>query len=56
LVAEAAGKPSDADPRRGTYYRLTKAGRDALEAERRRLLSLVAAFPRERRAPRKSQA
>ena len=56
LIAEAATRPSDADPRRGAYYRLTARGRDALDAERRRLLSLVAAFPQSRRAPRKGQA
>jgi DNA-binding PadR family transcriptional regulator len=55
LVAEAA-KPASADPRRGAYYRLTTRGRDTLEAERRRLMSLVAAFPNARRAPRKGQA
>ena len=52
-VAEAPSKPADADPRRGTYYRLTAAGREALESERRRLMSLVAAFPQGRRAARK---
>jgi DNA-binding PadR family transcriptional regulator len=54
-IAEAAARPSDADPRRGTYYRLTARGREALDAERRRLLNLIAAFPQGRRA-RKSQA
>lgn len=55
LVAEAATKPSHVDPRRGAYYRLTSRGRGALDAERRRLLNLVAAFPQARRAPRKGQ-
>jgi DNA-binding PadR family transcriptional regulator len=55
LVVEAPTKP-DVDPRRGAYYRLTARGRDALDAERRRLLNLVAAFPPVRRAPRKGQA
>jgi DNA-binding PadR family transcriptional regulator len=54
-VAESPA-PSDADPRRGTYYRLTTSGREALEAERRRLLGLIATFPQKRRAARKSQA
>ena len=53
-VAEADA-PSGADPRRGTYYRLTPRGREALDHERRRLLGLIAAFPAARRA-RKSQA
>jgi DNA-binding PadR family transcriptional regulator len=51
-VAETAA-PSDADPRRGVYYRLTPRGRAALEVERHRLLDLIAAFPRR---TRKSQA
>ena len=53
-VAETSARPSDADPRRGVYYRITPRGRDALEHERRRLLDLIAAFPR--RTARKSQA
>ena len=53
-VAESAA-PSGADPRRGTYYRLTPRGRQALDAERRRLVNLIAAFPQGRRT-RKSQA
>lgn len=51
-VAEAP-TPADADPRRGTYYRLTRQGREALETERRRLMSLIAAFPQSRRAGRR---
>jgi len=54
-IAEAAARPSDADVRRGAYYRLTARGREALDAERRRLVSLIAAFPQGRRT-RKSQA
>ena len=44
-VAEATGRPSDDDRRRGAYYCLTDAGREALAAERRRLDALLAAFP-----------
>lgn len=54
-VSEASG-PSGDDPRRGTYYRLTTRGRDALATERARLQHLLAAFPGDRRAARKSQA
>ena len=52
-VAEAAG-PRDDDPRRGAYYRLTPRGRDALRAERARLVTLLDAFPGGRRAARKA--
>jgi DNA-binding PadR family transcriptional regulator len=44
LVAETPRRPAADDPRRGAYYRLTPAGRVALEAERRRLVNLVAAL------------
>ena len=54
-VAEANARPADADVRRGAYYRLTARGREALDAERRRLVNLIAAFPQGRRT-RKSQA
>jgi DNA-binding PadR family transcriptional regulator len=40
LVAETRGE-SGADPRRGTYYRLTPSGRQVLAAERERLAGLV---------------
>jgi DNA-binding PadR family transcriptional regulator len=50
LVAEAATKRHGDDPRRGAYYRLTPRGRDALNAERARLVELLAAFPNARRA------
>jgi DNA-binding PadR family transcriptional regulator len=53
-IAEAAG-PVDDDPRRGAYYQNTARGRDALSAERTRLVRLLAAFPQRRRA-RKSHA
>jgi len=49
-------RPAGDDPRRGIYYRLTARGREALDTERRRLVSLIAAFPQGRRAARKSQA
>ena len=42
LVAEAADRPSDDDARRGAYYRLTKLGREIIEAESRRLSELLA--------------
>jgi DNA-binding PadR family transcriptional regulator len=45
LVTEAPTRPSEDDPRRGAYYRLTDEGRRVLAAERQRLLDLVAAFP-----------
>ena len=44
LVAEAAERPADDDPRRGAYYRLTPRGRRVLAAERSRLAALVAAI------------
>ena len=49
-VAEAGGRRPGDDPRRGAYYRLTPQGRDALSAERARLVGLLAAFPNGRRA------
>ena len=55
LVAETdAG--SGADPRRGTYYRLTPRGRQFLAAERDRLASLVRALDGLRGASRKGPA
>jgi DNA-binding PadR family transcriptional regulator len=44
LVAEAAERPPDHDPRRGAYYRLTPRGLRVLAAERTRLAALVAAI------------
>lgn len=41
LVAEVTGR-RPADPRRGTDYRLTPRGRQALDTERRHLADLVA--------------
>ena len=43
LVAEAAIRPADDDPRRGAYYELTPAGHAELAAERARLEDLLAA-------------
>jgi DNA-binding PadR family transcriptional regulator len=44
-IIESPGRPADDDPRRGAYYQLTEAGREALAIERRRLGALLAAFP-----------
>jgi DNA-binding PadR family transcriptional regulator len=41
LVAEAPAPRQVEDPRRGTHYRLTPRGRQALELERQHLSSLV---------------
>ena len=41
-VAETDGPRTAVDSRRGTHYRLTSAGRAALDAEKRRLSALVA--------------
>ena len=54
-IAEAA-VPSGTDPRRGAHYRLTAAGREALAAEKRRLLDVLAAFPAARGRAHKGQA
>ncbi len=43
LVAEAATRPADDDPRRGAYYHLTRLGREVLSAEAARLAALVSA-------------
>ena len=43
LVEEAAA-PRDDDPRRGAYYRVTAAGRQAVTRERDRLAALVSAL------------
>ena len=42
LVAEASARRPAEDPRRGTHYRLTARGRDALERERRYLADVMA--------------
>lgn len=41
LVAEAPTPKQVEDPRRGTHYRLTPRGRQALELERQHLAALV---------------
>ena len=53
-VADAPGRRGGDDPRRGTYYRLTARGREALGEEKRRLTDLVAQMKRVRRSPRKA--
>jgi DNA-binding PadR family transcriptional regulator len=54
LVAETGAEPS-ADPRRGTYYRLTSRGRQTLASERDRLAGLVRALDGLRGAAGKRQ-
>ena len=56
LVAEASGRPSADDPRRGAYYRITPRGRKALTAEQQRLTHLVEQLNRVRGVPRKADA
>jgi DNA-binding PadR family transcriptional regulator len=56
LVAEAAGRPSGDDARRGVYYRITPRGRQTLQAEKRRLTDLVAQLNKVRTTPRKAGA
>jgi DNA-binding PadR family transcriptional regulator len=55
LVAEAPSRRTAADARRGTHYRLTARGRQALALERRYLGELLAALqglrPASRRVP-----
>ena len=53
-VAEASGRREGDDPRRGTYYRLTARGRQALAEEKRRLTDLVAQMKGVRLSPRKA--
>jgi DNA-binding PadR family transcriptional regulator len=55
LVAETRPE-AGADPRRGTYYRLTPRGRQRLAAERDRLAALVHALDGLRGASRKGGA
>jgi DNA-binding PadR family transcriptional regulator len=55
LVAETRGE-SSADPRRGTYYRLTPKGRQVLAEERERLTGLVRALGNLRSASKRWQA
>jgi DNA-binding PadR family transcriptional regulator len=56
LVAEAAGRPPDDDPRRGAYYRVTARGLRVLTEERQRLAGLVAAVDALRPASRRRPA
>jgi PadR family transcriptional regulator, regulatory protein PadR len=56
LVAEATGRRPADDPRRGVYYRLTPRGRQALAAEKRRLIDLIAQMNKVRLSPRKADA
>ena len=44
FVAEAPGPKAIEDPRRGTHYRLTPRGRQALELERQYLTSVVSSM------------
>lgn len=53
LVAEGPAPRHVEDPRRGTHYRLTARGRQALEDERRYLAGLMAALGTVRAAWRK---
>jgi len=56
LVAEVdTRRPAD-DPRRGANYRLTSRGRQALNAEKRRLADLIAAIDGFSPSPRKGPA
>jgi PadR family transcriptional regulator PadR len=56
LVAEAAGRPADDDPRRRAYYRITPRGQRVLTAERSRLAGLIAAIDGLRTSPRRGPA
>ena len=53
FVVETPARPSDDDPRRGAYYRLTPLGVRVLARERDRLSALVASLGalRPRRGP-----
>ena len=44
FIAEAPAPRSPEDPRRGTHYRLTPRGRQALELERQYLTSVVSSM------------
>jgi DNA-binding PadR family transcriptional regulator len=55
FVAETRAEPH-ADPRRGTYYRLTPRGRQILADERDRLAGLVRTLGGLRSAPKRGQA
>jgi DNA-binding PadR family transcriptional regulator len=53
LVGELSRRPADADPRRGTHYRLTPRGQRLLAAEKQRLADLAASVAGWKAAPRK---
>jgi DNA-binding PadR family transcriptional regulator len=53
-VVEAPGRREGADPRRGTYYRITARGRRILANEERHLSDLVAEMKKVRLSPRKA--
>jgi DNA-binding PadR family transcriptional regulator len=53
-VAEAPRRREGDDPRRGTYYRITPRGRQALADEKRRLTDLVAQMKHVRLSSRKA--
>jgi DNA-binding PadR family transcriptional regulator len=55
-VAEAPGPREGDDPRRGTYYRITRRGRQVLAEEERRLIDLVAQMKKVGLSPRKASA
>ena len=44
IVAEAARRPADADPRRGAHYHLTPRGQKLLASEKQRLGDLAASI------------
>ncbi len=53
LVAEAPAPKQVEDSRRGTHYRLTPRGRQALELERDHLASVMAALKHLKPSPRR---
>jgi DNA-binding PadR family transcriptional regulator len=56
FVTEVDRRRADEDPRRGTHYRITPWGRQALAAERRRLVDTLASIDGFRPASRKGSA
>ena len=56
VVVESDGRRPGDDPRRGTYYHLTRYGHRLLTEERHRLASLVAAVDQMAPAARKRHA
>lgn len=56
LVAEVSAKRARADPRRGSYYRITARGRQVLLAEKKRLTALVSQMNKVRVTARKAHA